>query len=128
MGYSRYKAKYDYFEDKGIDYYNQTFNNVREGIKNGEYSLSDYYLDKQSENNERYKALEKKGVNAETFDAFKEFVHKTKADKTKNGGYVRNSKKQKIINYIEGLDISKEGKEALYKDYKENTKTITTYK
>lgn len=128
MGYSRYKAKYDYFEDKGIDYYNQTFNTVREGIKNGEYSLSDYYLDKQSESNERYKALEKKGVNAETFDAFREFASRTKADKTKNGGYVRNSKKKKIINYIEGLNLSKEGKEALYKDYKDNQKTFTTYK
>lgn len=128
MGYSRYKAKYDYFEDKGIDYYNQTFNTVREGIKNGEYSLSDYYLDKQSENNKRYKALEKKGVDAETFDAFREFASRAKADKTKNGGYVRNSKKKKIINYIEGLNLSKEGKEALYKDYKDNQRTFTTYK
>jgi len=128
MQYSRYKAKYDYFEDKGIDYYNQTFNTVRERIKNGEYSLSDYYLDKQSENNKRYKALEKKGVDAETFDAFREFASKTKADKTKNGGYVRNSKKKKIINYIQGLSLSKEGKEALYEDYKKNQRTFTTYK
>ena len=128
MQYSRYKAKYDYFEDKGIDYYNQTFNSVREGIKNGEYSLSDYYLDKQSKNNERYKALEKKGVDAETFDAFKEFATRAKADKDKRGNSIPGSKKQKIINYIEGLDISKKAKEALYKDYKDNTKTFTTYK
>lgn len=97
------------------------------------YALADYFLTKTTNKVEktqktntrnRYMEMKEKGIDGKTFDDFKNFVSTAKGE-SRTGG---KTKKQKIIDYIQGLPLTKEQKEALYEDYQNNQGFITYYK
>lgn len=135
LKYSKNKAKEDYFESKDVDYTNTKFNKAKQAEKSG-YAIADYYITKKVTTKEkskstvstnRYEEMKGKGIDGKTFDEFRAFVSNARADKTANGGYKRGSKKQKIINYINGLPLSAKQKQTLWDDYNENTRYFQYY-
>ena len=133
MGYSKYKAKYDYFEDRDIDYYNQTYDTARKSEENG-HAIYDYYISKKTNNKSatsntkgstnRYEEVAKKGIDAKTFDDFKNFVNNARGDSRRGG----KTKKQKVQEYIQSLNLTAKQKQDLYNDYLNNSGYISYYK
>ena len=96
------------------------------------YALADYFLTKTTNKVEktqktntrnRYMEAKEKGIDGKTFDDFHAFVASARGE-SKTGG---KTKKQKIIDYIQGLPLTSEQKEALYNDYLENNGIISYY-
>jgi hypothetical protein len=58
--------------------------------------------------------MRKKGVGGYDYLKFMAVVLGTKADKDKNGESIRNSKKKKVLAYVDAMDISNQAKDALY--------------
>lgn len=93
------------------------------------YAVADYFLNKQktekkqSKSTNRYEDAKKMGIDANTFDEFHQYVSTARGE-SRTGGL---SKKQKIINYINGLPLSAKQKQALWDDYNENTKYFQYY-
>ena len=109
-----------------------SYKKAKNATTDGGYAIADYYAKQkhQSKNNKkttsdrnRYKELADKGIDGATFDDFKAFV-KTAKGESRTGGL---TKKQKIINYINQLPLSKKEKEALYNDYLENQGYFSYY-
>lgn len=128
LKYSEFKAKDNFLSSKGVDYTNTQFNKAKQAQESG-YAIADYYITKkvtakeksETTSTNRYMEMKNKGIDGRTFDEFKAFVSTARADKTRNGGYIPGSKKQKIINYIQGLPLSAKQKQALWEDYQKNT-------
>ena len=126
ISYAGFKARNNYMESNGIDYTNSKYNTAKKAEDSG-YAIADFYVTKRTLKEDkqnttlndvnRYLELKEKGIDGKTFDEFKAFVKSAKATKTANGGYVRGSKKQKIINYINSLPLSASAKKALWDDY-----------
>lgn len=132
MKYSKFKAKENYFTKKDIDYTNTQFSNARKAEQSG-YAIADYYISKQinkktrtasTNDRNRYQEVKAFGVSGKMFDDFKAFVSTARGE-SRTGGL---SKKQKVINYIQGLPLTADQKEKLYEDYKNNQGFITYYK
>ena len=96
------------------------------------YALADYFLTKTTNKVEktqktntrnRYMEAKEKGIDGKTFDDFHAFVASARGE-SRTGG---KTKKQKIIDYIQGLPLTREQKEALYNDYLENNGIISYY-
>jgi len=130
---------------KIVDY---AYNKAREQVTNHElaseykkadqasetgYALYDYYATKQStkqtnttsskSSSNRYQEMKALGIDGETFDRFKAFV-KTAKGESRTGGL---TKKQKIINWINAQNLTKQQKQNLYNDYVENSKVYSSY-
>ena len=58
--------------------------------------------------------MRKKGVGGYDYLKFMAVVLGAKADKDKNGESIRNSKKKKVLAYVDAMDISDQAKDALY--------------
>jgi hypothetical protein len=96
------------------------------------YALADYFITKTTNKVEktqktntrnRYMEAKEKGIDGKTFDDFHAFVASARGE-SRTGG---KTKKQKIIDYIQGLPLTREQKEALYDDYKNNSGIISYY-
>lgn len=96
------------------------------------YALADYFITKTTNKVEktqktntrnRYMEAKEKGIDGKTFDDFHAFVASARGE-SRTGG---KTKKQKIIDYIQGLPLTSEQKEALYNDYLENNGIISYY-
>lgn len=96
------------------------------------YALADYFITKTTNKVEktqktntrnRYMEAKEKGIDGKTFDDFHAFVASARGE-SRTGG---KTKKQKIIDYIQGLPLTREQKEALYNDYLENNGIISYY-
>ncbi|MBO7733043.1 MAG: hypothetical protein J6S67_10830 [Methanobrevibacter sp.] len=108
------------------------YKKVDQAIETG-YALYDYYATKQatkqtkttSSNNSRnrYEEMQELGIDGETFDRFKAFVSTAKGEST-TGGL---TKKQKILNWINSQDLTREQKDNLYNDYVKNSKIYSSY-
>lgn len=108
------------------------YKKVDQAIETG-YALYDYYATKQatkqtkttSSNNSRnrYEEMQALGIDGETFDRFKAFVSTAKGEST-TGGL---TKKQKILNWINSQDLTREQKDNLYNDYVKNSKIYSSY-
>lgn len=74
---------------------------------------------------EKFEKVNRAGVTPEVYVEFLEETADLQADRTASGKVVTNSKKQKVLAAIDGLDITKEQKTALYyaAGYKESTLT-----
>ena len=128
VDYAYNKAREDVTGHKLSSSY-QKANNAQESG----YAIADYYITQKSNKKEkttstntrnRYMEMKEKGIDGKTFDDFKNFVSTAKGE-SRTGG---KTKKQKIIDYIQGLPLTKEQKEALYEDYQNNQGFITYYK
>ena len=67
--------------------------------------------------------MQELGIDGETFDRFKAFVSTAKGEST-TGGL---TKKQKILNWINSQDLTREQKDNLYNDYVKNSKIYSSY-
>ena len=63
---------------------------------------------------EKFALVEKDGVDAENFVNAYTFINNATADKDENGKSINGSKKEKIINYLNSLDLTAEQKMSLY--------------
>lgn len=128
VDYAYNKAREDVTGHKLSSSYQKAKNAQESG-----YAIADYYITQKSNKKEkttstntrnRYMEMKEKGIDGKTFDDFKNFVSTAKGE-SRTGG---KTKKQKIIDYIQGLPLTKEQKEALYEDYQNNQGFITYYK
>lgn len=63
---------------------------------------------------EKYAIVEKDGVDAENFVNAYSFISNATADKDENGKSINGSKKEKIVNYLNTLDLTADQKMSLY--------------
>ena len=63
---------------------------------------------------EQFALVEKDGVDAENFVNAYTFINNATADKDENGKSINGSKKEKIVNYLNSLDLTAEQKMSLY--------------
>ncbi len=63
---------------------------------------------------EKFALVEKDGVDAENFVNAYSFISNATADKDENGKTISGSKKEKIVNYLNSLDLTAEQKMSLY--------------
>ena len=63
---------------------------------------------------EKFALVEKDGVDAENFVNAYTFINNATADKDENGKTINGSKKEKIVNYLNSLDLTAEQKMSLY--------------
>ena len=132
ISYAGFKARDNYLTSKGVDYTNSKFSSAKKAEDSG-YAIADFYITKRMTKEEkkssssnsvnRYLELKKKGIDGKTFDEFKAFVKSAKGE-SRTGGL---TKKQKVINYINGLDLSAKAKQELWEDWKENQKYFSYY-
>lgn len=106
-------------------------NKSAEKAREAGYSIADYFLDKTktakktSKERNRYKEMNKIGIDGTTYTEFKNFVNSDKArGESRTGGL---SKRQKVINYIQSLPLSAKQKQSLYDDWNNNQKFFTYY-
>lgn len=111
------KQKASYEDMSLYEYYKNKYDEKKNKEKKTE-------KDTETKEEKRYKELESKGIDRRTFYKFKDFVNNTKGD-SKKGGL---SKKQKVINYIQGLNhLTAKEKQALYEDYQQNSRVYQAY-
>ncbi len=65
---------------------------------------------------EKAKAAMDAGISGEAFYHIYDALGDFKADKDENGKTISGSKKEKVVDYIESLDLSRKQKEVLYRD------------
>ena len=90
---------------------------------------TEYYIENYGTEGEKNKWEEVKGskIDADTFlDAYTK-INSFESDKDENGETIRNSLKEKVVNYIDSLDIPAEQKEALYKAQNYSEKTMPDF-
>lgn len=127
VDYAYNKAREDVTGHKLSSSYQKAKNAQESG-----YAIADYYITQKSNKKEkttstntrnRYMEAKEKGIDGKTFDDFHAFVASARGE-SRTGG---KTKKQKIIDYIQGLPLTREQKEALYNDYLENNGIISYY-
>lgn len=135
----------DYTDDKAVDAYVEGFNSTQSSEKNmitaddaarkmqdevyreanrkhfgSEYALQVYNKDVYAK---AQQANEDAGVSYDDYYDYYFGTKNLKSDKDENGKTVNGSKKEKVVAYIDGMDIPDEQKDALYlaSGYTENT-------
>ena len=125
MKYSKDVAKDNFLTSKGENYVkvnedgeetHYESDNVNEITKATNYSIADYYITKTVTPNLLEGNLETKkkklgmvsefGFDAKTYNQYLEDISDIKADTYANGKTIRNSRKRKIIEYLNSLDLT----------------------
>ena len=114
------EEKFDYIADLNIPVRkkNIMINNIvdrEDRVDLGNYSDFGSYaeFDYAVKNPEKYSIAKVIGFN--DYQVYTDDLWNIRADKDSNGNSIRNSRKEKVINYINGLDIDYEEKLILYK-------------
>lgn len=146
MKYAKDKTKDNYLTKKGENYvkYSEDGEEIPyesdkvDEITGDRYGIYDYYIFKVNAPNvvsgnidNQKKKLSFANVfnmDMKTYSDYLEDVSNIKADYNSKGKAIRNSRKQKIYDYINSFDLTKEQKEALfkqnYKTYKNADRTL----
>lgn len=135
MNYSKDKAKDDFLTNKGEEY-SKTRDKV-DSLTNNNFSVADYYIyktyapnimnGKEQDVRNRLNLINAFGIDYQIYSKYMSDVGDIKADKYSNGKTISNSRKKKVFEYINGLNISKEQKEMLMKkEYSTNSSNDIT--
>lgn len=145
MKYAKDKAKDNYLTDKGEDYVKISEKGERtpyesdkvDEIIGKHYGIYDYYAYKVNAPNVvsgKVEAQKTKlnfartfGISPKTYSKFLEDVGDMSADVDENGKTIQNSKKRKIYNYINSMNLSGEQKTALFKQKYKQKSTNRAY-
>lgn len=84
------------------------------GIEPSEYIRYREEYGITSSNLEKFGEIEDSGIDFEEYLEFKDFFAETKADKDANGKSISGSKKAKVVNHLNGMDLTVEEWDALY--------------
>lgn len=133
MDYSKDKAKDTYLTDKGENYV-KTLKSGEESpyesdkvdmLTNGRFSIADYYTYKAYAPNvingsyadvrNRLNVINTFGIDKEVYSKYMDEIGDIKADVDSRGKTIPNSKKRKVFEYINSLDLTSEQKKLLMK-------------
>jgi len=139
MNYSKDKAKDEFLTDKGEDYVKTNKSGEKssyisdkvDSLTNKDFTITDYYIYKTYASNvvngkeqdvrNRLNTINTFGIDYKTYSKYMEEIGKIKGDTDKNGKTIQNSRKKKVFNYINGLNLTSEQKKLLMK------KTYSSY-
>jgi len=140
MNYSKDKTKDNFLTSKGEDY--EKINKSGEkspyisdkvdSLTNKDFTIADYYIYKtyapnvvngtESAAKNRINVINTFGIDYKIYSEYMEKIGDIKGDTDKNGKTIPNSRKKKVFNYINGLNLTAEQKKLLMK------KTYSSYK
>lgn len=122
MKYSKDKAKDNYLESKGKEY--SDYSDKVDAKRENDYSLADFYLIKNESPKifdgsvdtvrKKIDTANEIGISIVDYNNIKAKINEFTADKDSNGKTISNSKKQKVVNYVNSLsDLTEEQKDKL---------------
>lgn len=117
--YARDVSKKDYFDKHEVEYTNTTEDNIpvykEKSIKNAiEYDMTPEEYSYFEENPSKYKTI-RAITDYETYKTYSKDIYDIKGDKDENGKTVNNSRKNKVFDYINNLNLGFEQKVILAK-------------
>ena len=117
--YARDVSKKSYFDKHNVEYTNTTEDNIpvykEKPIKNAiEYDMTPEEYSYYEENPSKYKTIQTI-TDYETYKTISKDLYDLKGDKDSNGKTISNSRKLKVYDYINGLDLGYEQKLILAK-------------
>ena len=133
--YAKDVSKKDYFDKHEVNYTNTTEDNIpvykEKPIKNAiEYDMTPEEYSYFEENPAKYKTITAI-TDYETYKTYSKDISDLKGDKDRNGKTISNSRKNKVFDYINGLDLGFEQKVMLakmeYPSYDEYNYEIIDY-
>lgn len=133
--YARDVSKKDYFDKHEVEYTNTTEGNIpvykEKSIKNAiEYDMTPEEYSYFEENPSKYKTI-RAITDYETYKTYSKDLYDIKGDKDDNGKTINNSRKNKVFDYINNLNLGFEQKVMLakmeYPSYDEYNYEIIDY-
>lgn len=133
MNYAKDKAKDEYLTKQGVDYSKTTKTGEKskylsdkvDALTNDDFTIADYYIYKTYASNlingkeqdirNRLNTINAFGIDYQTYSKYMKDIKEIKGDTDKNGKTISNSRKKKVYEYINSLDLTSEQKKLLMK-------------